>query len=517
MKIIHNRNVYRGGLIFTFILLNVFILLGIGKILSFFNEGADRKQMLHLEVVPVDNFSPKVLWTKLENPGRIMEPNSLKKLEKHYLFGVLAKNQALKNNLTTGLDDFYTDNPLNEIKKIIAQNKNLKASIDGTTLSHQLSLEFYSDDGQLAVITDKCVVEYQNLYQDDKFIASVKDTVAYKNVLLLEDGFWKSRQIVKITPEPFIPEKDTISVSDYTVKNKIIYKKNQPFVIKGINYYPQKTPWEMYGEKYDEKIIASDFELIKNSNLNTIRIFVPFKDFGEAEIDENKLNKLVKTVELAQENDLSVIVTLFDFYGNYSPDNWTITHRHAEKIIKSLNTFSNILAWDIKNEPDLDYNSRGDYNVIPWIESLEKLIRIHTKQLITVGCYNGEKAVEIEKYVDFISFHFYDDINEIKTTYEKIDSKTKKPIVVQEFGLSSTQNFWNWFGNNQEDQKNHHRICQKFFKEKNAHFVSWTLYDFDAVPDAVAGKKFWIKHKQKNFGFIDRAGKKKPSFQFISN
>jgi hypothetical protein len=137
--------------------------------------------------------------------------------------------------------------------------------------------------------------------------------------------------------------------------------------------------------------------------------------------------------------------------------------------------------------------------------------------MITIGCYNGEEAIKLEKYVDFISFHFYDDINKINTVYDSVNNNTKKPVVIQEFGLSSTRSFWNWFGNSINDQKNHHKVCQKFFKEKNINFVSWTLYDFNAIPDAVAGKKFWVKHKQKNFGFIDINGKEKPSFEFISN
>jgi len=517
MKIIHNKNIYRSLLIVSFILLNALILYGIGQALLFFNEGAERKQMLHLDALPENNYISKVTWTNLENTGLKIETNNLKRIENHYLLALLAKSQALKNNLTNGLDNFYTENPLIELEKLISQNKKSKVSIDATTISHELSLDFYSEDGQLVVITDKCVAEFQNIYQDNKFITTIKDTVAYKNILLLEDGFWKIRQSQKIAPEKSIFVKDTLLLSNYKVIDKIIFKNNLPFTIKGINYYPQKTPWNMFGKNFDEKIIAKDFELIKNAKLNTIRIFVPFESFGASEIDENKLNQLEKMMVLAQEQDLAVMITLFDFYGNYSPDHWTITHKHAETIVKKLNTYQNILAWDIKNEPDLDFENRGKQNVIPWIESMAEVIKFNTNQMITIGCYNGEEAIKLEKYVDFISFHFYDDINKINTVYDSVNNNTKKPVVIQEFGLSSTRSFWNWFGNSINDQKNHHKVCQKFFKEKNINFVSWTLYDFNAIPDAVAGKKFWVKHKQKNFGFIDVNGKEKPSFEFISN
>lgn len=503
-------------MVFSFILLNGLILFGIGQVLMFFNQGAERTQMLHLELEPEDNYLPKVNWIKTDNPGRRMEAHNLKRIEKHYLYGLLAKSQALKTNQMKGLDDFFTKNPLEEIKTVINNNSNQKSSIDGTSLQHQLSLDYYSDDGQFAVITDKFVEEFQNIYVNNQWVASVQDTVAYKNILLLEDGFWKIRQAVKIAPEIIESKKEDTS-KVFEIKEKQILKNKEKFTIKGINYYPQKTPWTMFEDEFDEKIIKRDFELIKQAGLNTIRIFVPFVDFGQAKVDEAKLNRLIKTVELAEKENLSVIVTLFDFYGDYSPQSWTITHRHAEIIVNALKAFKNILAWDIKNEPDLDFESRGEHNVIPWLTSVIQTIRSETNQLITVGFYDGQQAIKLNEQVDFISYHFYDDISNLKHSFKAVNQATKKPVVIQEFGLSSTRTFWNWFGNSLNNQKTHHQICQDFFKTNEVSFVSWTLYDFDQIPDGVAGKKFWVKHKQKNFGFIDKKGKKKPAFDYISH
>jgi hypothetical protein len=515
LKIFNNKNMYRALIILSFIIVNGFILFGLGQVLLFFNEGAERTQMLNLEPESENYFLPKVEWIKTDNLGRKMEPHNLKKIEKHYLFALISKNQALKTNQIKGLNDFYTQNPLEEIKTLINYNKTNNTTFDATTISHQLSLEFYSDDGKFVVITDKLVHEFQNIYQDKQWLGSIYDTVAYKNILLLEDGFWKIRQSIKINPTDSI-----IKINDkkalFTVKEKNILKNNKPYLIKGINYYPQQTPWKMFEDAFDEEIIKKDFEIIKNAGLNTIRIFVPFESFGQANIDENKLQRLQKTIELANKYDLAVIITLFDFYGDYSPAAWTITHRHAESLVKALHTNKNILAWDIKNEPDLDFPNREEYNVLPWLKSIINIIKKETNQLVTVGFYNGQQALKLEDEVDFLSYHFYDDIETIETSYNTVNNASKKPVVIQEFGLSSTRTFWNWFGNSLNNQKAHHQKCQIFFKKNDVSFVSWTLYDFDQIPDEVAGKKFWVKHKQKNFGFINTKGKKKPAFEFIS-
>lgn len=516
MPIINNKNSYRFILISTFILLNSLLLYGLSSIIVYMNSGADRATILHLDKEPINTYLPKVDWKIDSNEGRSIEPQTLKTIEKHYLFSWFIKNNALHQNTTSGLAEYYTENSLNELSKTINYNKSKQITIDNTTLQHNLKLEFYSEDGQQIVITDKNVVEFQNIYQNKNFIASVKDTSTYKAVLLLEDGYWRVRHIVKM---PKQPEKKTRKETGiFTIKKQQIYKSNIPFKIKGINYYPKDSPWDMYGIKYDSTVIDKDFKLIKNANLNTIRIFVPYEDFGKAEIKKDRLDKLKQTIKIAKQNNLFVIVTLFDFYSDYSIDSWTLTHRHAEKIVTACSDLDNILAWDIKNEPNLDFENRKKHNVIPWLENMIDYIKdIDSKHLVTVGYSNKESATILEDKVDFISFHYYEEPSSFLNSYNELAKKTKKPIIVGEFGLSSNRNLWNWFGNSKKSQAEYHKEMQGYFKKAGISFVSWTLYDFSTVPDQVSGNRFWAKSKQKNFGFIDNNGKEKPSFLFISH
>jgi len=197
--------------------------------------------------------------------------------------------------------------------------------------------------------------------------------------------------------------------------------------------------------------------------------------------------------------------------------NWTLSQRHAETVVSSCKGFDNIIAWDIKNEPDLDFESRGIQNVEPWLsEMIEVVKKSAPSHLVTIG-YSNIKAGEILKdEVDFISYHYYEDISLFKDKLALLEKATNKPLVMQEFGMSSNFGFWSWFGNTEKNQATYHKKMQAIFKEKQLAFVSWTLYDFPKVPNNVAGKWPWIKNKQKRFGFIDVEGRQKPSFLYIT-
>ncbi|OIQ20162.1 MAG: glycosyl hydrolase family 5 [Flavobacterium sp. MedPE-SWcel] len=514
---INNKNIYRILLLTSFIGLNIALLFGISNVLGYLNTGAERTSMLHLERETINTYLPKVHWTSLENPGRKMEKQTLEEIENDYLFAWHIKNRALKTNNKEGVADFYTDSSRVAIYNIIKYNKKHKTTIESTSIVHHPELEFYSADGQLIVFTDKNVIEYQKTFQDEKLVTIVKDTATYKILMLLEDGFWRIRHMKRMEKKNVSNDTINTSTSIYTVMGKKILKKNKPFTIKGINYYPKNSPWDMYGDNFNTDTIANDFDIIKKSGLNTIRIFVPYEDFGKADIDTTKIEKLRKVLDLAETKKLATVVTLFDFYGDYSVNDWTLTHRHAEKIVTTFKNHPAILAWDIKNEPDLDFKSRGKEQVTAWLENIIPLIKQwDPNHLVTIGWSNTDDAIHLIELVDFISYHYYQNIKHFTDKQNVLQNATKKPVVLQEFGVSSYTGFWNWFGNDEDDQAEFHKKMQAVFKEKQLAFISWTLYDFESVPSAVVGKKPWVRNKQKAFGFIDDKGNKKPSYLYIS-
>lgn len=512
-----NRPIYRGILILSFIILNVLILFGVTSVLAYLKTGADRSTMLHTDVKSENVYLPKITWTSVENPGRTISNQELNSLQDNYLKSWYIKHIAYATNNPYGIEDFYTDSSRVPIFETIKLNKKQHITVDATTINHQPKLDFYSEDGKLAVITDENVIEFQHIYKDNELVLTSTDTSSYKIVLLLEDGFWRIRHKVKIKNEKKI---DSVSKNAFSeiVNNKIIVD-GKPFITKGINYYPQETPWDMFGDLFNIITIEKDFQLIKKSNLNSVRIFIQYEDFGKEQVLPQKLKKLKQVLDAAERQQLKVIVTLFDFYGDYSVLNWTLTHRHAEQIVSTFKNHKAILAWDLKNEPDLDFESRHQETVTAWLSiMIQEIKKFDPNHLITIGWSSPEAASNLVNEVDFVSYHYYKNIDQFENDFQLLKTTVpNKPLVLQEFGITSYGGFWNLFNGSENNQANYYKKMQAIFKKDSLAFMSWGFYDFKSIPTSVVGRLPWRKKPQQFYGFIDQEGNKKPSYLYISN
>lgn len=498
-----DKNIMRGFLMLSYIVIISLLIFLISSAFTYLNTGADRSKMLHTEVKNVEIYLPKMNWIDDGNEGRPLDEVTLAKIESDYLDAWYIKHVAYKTNQTTGIDDYYTESARKNLMDFIVQNQRQNIFVDATTLSHQPNIEFFSEDGQLIVLKDENVVEYKQLYQDGKFVLETTETANYKAILLLEDGFWRIRHLVKESVQPIAK----------TIETKAVTNLN----LKGINYYPQATPWNMFGDSFDIGIIQKDFDIIKNAELNTIRIFVPYEDFGKANVHVEKLKKLQQVLDAAEAKQLKVVVTLFDFYGDYRILDWTLTQRHAETIVSEFKNHKAIIAWDIKNEPNLDFKSRGEQNVLAWLEKMISLVKsIDQQHLVTIGWSNTKSAHLLQDKLDFVSFHYYDAAADFTQKYANLKSKiTDKPIVLGEYGQSSYGGFWRPFAGSEKKQAKYYKQMQSVLKAENISYLAWTLYDFEDIPSSVVGSRPWRTNPQKKFGIIDKDGKKKAAFEFV--
>ncbi|WP_299521109.1 glycoside hydrolase family 2 TIM barrel-domain containing protein [Winogradskyella sp.] len=500
----YNKNILRGIILLSYVLIIALVIYGVAAIFSYLNTGADRSTMPHTEVKQADQYLPELTWSPLANEGRSMDKENLKAIEDDYLDAWYVRYVAYMTNSMGGVDDFYTESVRKHIRNIVSMNSDNNTFIEATTLAHHPTLEFFSEDGQLAVLTDHDVIEYKRIFNDKKLIAEIYEKSTYRVTLLLEDGFWRIRHLVRMESAPYSAEQEInpITVSD----------------IKGINYYPQATPWDMYGNHFNEAIINTDFEIIKNAGLNSVRIFVPYEDFGKSNVSKDKLEKLVRVLDIAETQHLKVLITLFDFYGDYSVRDWTLTQRHAKSIVNALKSHNALLGWDIKNEPNLDFKSRGEDLVIAWLDNMVDFVRSQDpNHAITIGWSNVKSAALLEDQLDFVSFHYYDQEDQLPEKYQALKANIKnKSIVITEYGMSSYSGFWKPFGNSEDDQADYHQSMQTIFSDNNIQFMSWTLYDFVEIPKEVVGRLPWRQNAQKHFGFIDESRAKKPSFKYIS-
>ena len=499
-----HKNILKTTLIVIYISVTLLVIFGLSAVFTYLNTGADRNLMLHNKIHETVHYQPKITWDISHVEGREITQTALQNIEKDYLNAWYVKQVAFEKNTQKGLKDYYTKSALETILKSIKANTDNHISIRGTSLDHHPSIDFFSEDGQLIVITDENIKEYKRIYKNGTLLLETTEVNTYQFLLLLEDGFWRIRQILKIEPT----KKADLQTTATSVSQQI----------KGINYYPQDSPWDMFGDDFDEKIINKDFNIIQKAGLNTVRIFIQYEDFGKSEVKPEKLEKLTSVLNLAQKNHLKVIITLFDFYGDYQVLDWTLNNQHVTKIINHCKEHPAVFAWDIKNEPNLDFESRGKEKVLAWLKQMIYRVKtIDKKHPVTIGWSNTKSATNLKDMVDFVSFHYYEDLDQLEKAYLQLKKEIpNKEIVLGEYGLSSYRGIWNPFGNSEENQAEYHQKFQEIASKNNIPFVSWTLYDFKKIPKEVVGQLPWRKYNQKHFGFINQAGEKKASFQYIS-
>lgn len=264
----NNKTVYRIFIIAVFILVNAAIIYGISQVIAYLNTGADSSKILHLDIERTDYYLPEVTWVSIDNPGRSLESENQKKIEQDYLDAWYVKNLALENNKIDGIYDHYTKSARKKVHALIAYNKAQKIAIQSTTLNHHLTLDFYSADGTVAVLTDRRVSGMENIYKNEEFIKEREFNEDYRVILLLEDGYWRIRHFEKLDIHKIMTSKNMNPIGIHQ--------------IKGVNYYPQKYPWDTFNRNVTAETFATDFKIIQDLNLNTIRIFIGYKDFGKA-------------------------------------------------------------------------------------------------------------------------------------------------------------------------------------------------------------------------------------------
>ncbi len=505
-----NRRLYQILLVASFLGGNALILFGISSVLSYLNTGADRTSMLHLEVTMDEVYLPKIEWGSLENPGRPMEEQTLDEIQKDYLNAWYVRNVAYMKNDPYGIADYYTDSARIRLYEQIDLNTQNGNWYKSTTLSHHPELDFYSEDGTLVIFTDHKVEHYQETYRDETLLFKQRDTLSYRVMLLLEDGFWRIRHMMAVEP-PKEPSK--------ALATNMERRLHPVRAIQGTNYYPRDTPWDTFGKKFDENIVQHDFGLIQDMGLNTIRIFIPYEDFGKAQVKAKKVALLRSTLDMAHKNGLQVIVTLFDFYGDYDVTDWTLTQRHAETIVKAIKDHPALLGWDVKNEPDLDFGSRGRERVLAWLrEMVQKIGQWDTVHPVTVGWSSPEAAVNLAKEVDFVSFHYYGEPHAFEAAYSALrQAVPDKHLLLQEYGFSSYDGIWNAYWGSEEDQAAYYAEMQPILEKEGIPFLFWGLYDFKEVPTSVVGRLPWRKQPQKHFGIFDIEGKPKAAYPHLVN
>lgn len=455
----------------------------LGRVVAHFGQGADPATALNLvPIVPLD-WPVDLTWQEdAADTGRIMEPFTRTQIESSYIRAWLQLNAALEHNETAGLKTYFVGPALDFVTESTEQWHTNDLSAQQAATHHDLELHVYSADGSIVSFTDHSAHTVRLITDaDGETIALTETNDAYDVVMFLEDGNWRIRHMVRVTAnEP--------AVSAPT----ILWETGG---LHGINYYPAETPWIDFWQEYDAAVIDQDLALIRSLDLNAVRIFLPFDD-------EINLDKVINFLDQAAANEIGVMVTLFDFHSDFRPYTWVRTDAYLWEVVPKLAEHPALLMWDMKNEPDLDDDFNGQVLVDAWLaHSIKTLKKYDAKTPVTIGWVRAESGIRLSEWVDVVSFHYYGDAAEFGAAYSALDEQVSQPILLTEFGLTTTGSRFLPLGKTRWDQVEHvASILGQLREMESAGFFVWTLHDFERIPTEVVGRSPYRKALQKGFG-----------------
>jgi hypothetical protein len=273
--------------------------------------------------------------------------------------------------------------------------------------------------------------------------------------------------------------------------------------------------------------------------MNTVRIFIPFDQFGGANVGNpgaasdaaetgskpkgpvlvaDPIGELSDLLMRADAHQLHVIITLFDFHSDYDLLHWPDADRQMETLLTNFKDDPTILAWDLKNEPDQDWKSAGSTLVNAWLGHVAHLARSYDNHhLLTIGWSTPNAAQTRIAGLDFISFHYYAPAQQMQAEYKAIQrANLGLPVAMTEFGLPTWNSPFFPNGHSEAEQAEYYAdILLALRHSDSVGYVAWTLYDFTYAPATVAGGLPWQSAPQKQLGIIRANGVEKPAAKLL--
>ncbi|MDZ4722005.1 MAG: cellulase family glycosylhydrolase [Roseiflexaceae bacterium] len=491
------------------------------RLLAFFQRGADPATALNIVPNVVPDIGVKLtLLPEQGDVGRMIDNYTREQLAQAYMRAWLEWNLAYARGDARGLPTAFTGPALLAARATIESAVDQGLMVTQVDLAHRLQMTFYSIDGSVATLTDLGSNEVRLIRDRTGALIYTGETQAtYAAVLVFEDGRWRVRQLTRTTLEALDGTNKVLgqpqpAAAMVSVRGTDLVLDGKPYAIAGINYYPQATPWELFWPNYTPALIERDLVRMRSLGLNTVRIFIPYEQFGGRDVRPDLLDRLGDFLDRAHANQLKVIVTLFDFRGDYNPLLWPQSDRHLETILTRFMDHPAILAWDLKNEPDLDYKRVGRETVDLWLAHSLRLARTYDPHhLITIGWSSAEVATTFGQALDLISFHDYLPPQGLLARYAQLRTALPgRPIILGEYGLPTWNSPFFPNGHTEAEQANYYAdVLSALHTTDAAGSLAWTLYDYGRVPASVAGSWPWQTGPQQQLGLLHANGTPKPA------
>ncbi|MCI0477370.1 MAG: cellulase family glycosylhydrolase [Anaerolineales bacterium] len=315
-----------------------------------------------------------------------------------------------------------------------------------------------------------------------------------------------------------------------TTRGDQFYLRGQLFPIRGFNYYPRLHPWKMFNiGEWEPDVTERELRIAASLGANVVRAFIDFNYSipgapTPTPLDANAVTPLAQYVanvreflDIAGRLNLKVTMTLLDSlnFEMYQPANFPLIETYLRALVPQFARDPRIMCWDLQNEPDKAIRTVSDSIIIPFFQRVSKLVRtLDPYQLQTIGWIDRARAQyfpALNNYLDFWCWHYYDAVDRLDSLIKFYKTQTRKPVLLQEFGLPTGGPDKKYTEN---DQVIHYNAVLKIL-EDNAMCgsVFWCLNDY---PIGLAGNPpIQTDSPENHFGVLRLDYSEKPVTQII--
>lgn len=275
---------------------------------------------------------------------------------------------------------------------------------------------------------------------------------------------------------------------------------------KQINYYPAGDGWTRMWTAFDASRVDADLAKAKALGANSVRAIVFPSVFGYPTPKAEYTTKLAQFVSLAAARDMTVKLTLFDWWNSYS--DIAGSSAWANAILAPYRYDTRIISIGLQNELN-----PADTAAMSWAKKLIPVVRAAAPAIpVTIAVNGADGAGGMAKLksalaatpLDYYDFHFYGNSERALSTIRQAQATVAPaPMVIGETGASTLQY------SEGEQAAYLARVFQAAEVAGVESIAPWTLNDFaaGAIPDSGVARS----PAQYGFGLYRTDGTAKPA------
>jgi hypothetical protein len=326
---------------------------------------------------------------------REMEPATRIAIESAYVRAWLALSEYQLTGTRSVIVDSFSGPARRQAESLVADGATATVSVD-----HELELTFYALDGATVAFTDwKATLARSTVGVSGPAVVLTDE--AYDVVMVLEDGYWRVRHLLRReggTPVlAMIDDGDDVRLTGLMARSPI-----------GVQPYNATT--YVVDSNSTSADRARHFAVIKELGFSTVRVVVSPDSTSDSTTGTDLPEYLSLVLDDVHSAGLTAIVVV-DTRAPATVEAWAEQFVEAGEIVESVAGHEAIVLWDLADRPDLE-RPRDDLPMVTaYLVQLGNLVREadpDTPITVTWSSIDNAANRELAALVDVISLRLGD-------------------------------------------------------------------------------------------------------------